>query len=108
MLAKAGVKATSSTTVPGSSRSESWRRSSNIACDIAQQRIASPSDIDLGVRIGLGYPEGPLSMGDRIGPRVILDILDRMHAFYRDPRYRPSPWLKRRALLGCSLSTPEY
>ena len=29
--------------------------------------------------------------------------LAAMHAFYGDPRYRASPWLKRRALLGVSL-----
>jgi 3-hydroxybutyryl-CoA dehydrogenase len=30
-----------------------------------------------------------------------------MHAFYQEPRYRPSPWLRRRAALGVSLLTPE-
>ncbi len=79
----------------------------NIACDIAQQRIASPRDIDIGVKLGLGYPSGPLAMGDRIGARVVLEILEAMHEFYADPRYRPSPWLKRRALLGVSLATEE-
>ena len=37
----------------------------------------------------------------------ILAILEAMHAFYGEPRYRPSPWLKRRAKLGISLLTPE-
>jgi 3-hydroxybutyryl-CoA dehydrogenase len=37
----------------------------------------------------------------------LLAILDAMHALYRDPRYRPSPWLRRRAQLGVSLLTPE-
>ena len=27
--------------------------------------------------------------------------------FYGEPRYRPSPWLRRRAQLGISLLTPE-
>jgi 3-hydroxybutyryl-CoA dehydrogenase len=79
----------------------------NIACEIAQQRIASPEDIDKAVRLGLGYPRGPLAMGDAAGPRRLLKVLDAMAAFYGDPRYRPSPWLKRRALLGVSLATPE-
>jgi 3-hydroxybutyryl-CoA dehydrogenase len=79
----------------------------NIACDIAQQRIAAPDDIDRAVKLGLGYPKGPLAMGDAIGPLAILNILQAMSAFYGDPRYRPSPWLKRRALLGVSLLTPE-
>ena len=32
----------------------------NLACDIAQQGIASVEHIDLAVRLGLGYPLGPL------------------------------------------------
>jgi 3-hydroxybutyryl-CoA dehydrogenase len=79
----------------------------NIACDIAQQRIASPADIDAGVVLGLGYPQGPLVWGDALGASRILAILETMHAFYGDPRYRPSPWLKRRARLGVSLLTDE-
>jgi 3-hydroxybutyryl-CoA dehydrogenase len=75
----------------------------SIACDIAQQRVASPSDIDTAVRIGLGYPAGPLTMGDRLGPARILEILEGMHRVTLDPRYRPSPWLRRRAQLGLSL-----
>jgi len=79
----------------------------NIACDIAQQRIATPADIDLAVRLGLNYPLPPLAWGDRLGARTVLTILERLHAFYGDPRYRPSPWLKRRALLGLSLLADE-
>ena len=79
----------------------------NIACDIAQQRIASPSDIDKAVTLGLGYPMGPLSMGDNVGAKRVLKILNAMCDFYGDPRYRASPWLKRRALLGVSLLTME-
>jgi 3-hydroxybutyryl-CoA dehydrogenase len=79
----------------------------NVAADIAQQRIASPDDIDLGVRLGLGYPQGPLAWGDAIGPGRILAILQELHAAYGDPRYRPSAWLSRRARLGVSLLTPD-
>ncbi len=79
----------------------------NIGCDIAQQGIATPKDIDRAVTLGLGYPLGPLAMGDRIGASTVLRILDGLFDFYRDPRYRPSPWLKRRALLGLSLLTTE-
>ena len=79
----------------------------NIACDIAQQRIAIPDDIDKAVRLGLSYPRGPLAMGDAVGPTRLLKVLEAMVAFYGDPRYRPSPWLKRRAMLDVSLLTPE-
>ena len=79
----------------------------NIAAEIAQMRIASPADINKAVRLGLAYPQGPLEFGDSLGPSRILRILEAMHDFYRDPRYRPSPWLIRRARLGVSLMTPE-
>lgn len=79
----------------------------NVGCDIAQQGIATPEDIDQAVTLGQGYPQGPLAFGDTIGPKCILDILDCLFNIYRDPRYRPSPWLRRRALLGVSLLTPE-
>lgn len=79
----------------------------SIGCEIAQQRIASPKDIDSAVRLGLGYPLGPLGMGDALGPKRILAILDSLYTTFGDPLYRPSIWLKRRALLGLSLLTDD-
>ncbi len=79
----------------------------NVGCDIAQMRIASPADLDRAVVLGLGYPRGPLAMGDALGAEKILTILEAMHAIFQEPRYRPSPWLRRRAQLGLSLLTPE-
>ena len=79
----------------------------NVGCDIAQMRIATPEDLDRAVMLGLGYPKGPLAMGDALGPKRILAVLQSMHELYQEPRYRPSPWLRRRAQLGVSLLTPE-
>jgi 3-hydroxybutyryl-CoA dehydrogenase len=76
----------------------------NIGCDIAQKQIATPDDIDLAVTLGLGYPRGPLALGDALGARTILTILRNMFSVLGDPRYRPSPWLARRAQLGLSLT----
>lgn len=79
----------------------------NVGCDIVQQNIATPEDLDRAVVLGLGYPHGPLAMGDAVGPARILEVLEAMYDFYKEPRYRPSPWLTRRARLGVSLLTPE-
>jgi len=79
----------------------------NIACDMAQQGVASATDIDNAIRLGLGYPMGPLAWGDALGAGQVLQILDQLHGYYRDPRYRPSPWLMRRAHLGLSLLAPD-
>ena len=37
----------------------------------------------------------------------MLRILEGLYTAYGDPRYRPSPWLRRRALLGLSLFQTE-
>lgn len=79
----------------------------NLAGDIVQQRIASVDDLDEGVRRGLGYPKGPLAWGNSVGSKRLLTILERMTELTGDPRYRPSPWLRRRATLGLSLCHTE-
>ena len=79
----------------------------NIASDICQQGICTPQDLETAVQLGLGYPMGPLAMGDHCGPASILEVLFNMQTVYGDPRYRPSPWLRRRGALGLSLMQME-
>lgn len=79
----------------------------NIGADICQQGIGSPQDLEKAVTLGLGYPMGPLTMGDRLGPGSILEVLFNLQTVYGDPRYRPSPWLRRRGALGLSLMHEE-
>lgn len=79
----------------------------NIAADMCQQGVCSPADLDVAVTLGLGYPMGPLAMGDRIGPTNVLEILFNLQTVYGDARYRPSPWLRRRGALGLSLTQEE-
>ncbi|MEU4249796.1 3-hydroxyacyl-CoA dehydrogenase [Amycolatopsis sp. NPDC026612] len=76
----------------------------NTACFIAGQHLATPSDIDTAVRLGLGYPRGPLAWGDLVGGDVVLRILRGLTAATGDPRYRPSPWLTERVTLGLPLT----
>ena len=79
----------------------------NIASDICQQGICSPRDLETAVTLGLGYPLGPLAMGDRWGPTNVLEVLFNMQTVYGDTRYRPSPWLRRRGAIGLSLTHVE-
>ena len=79
----------------------------NVGCNVAQRGVGVPADIDKGAKLGLGYPYGPIEWGDRIGPKRVLFILERLQEFYQEPRYRPSAWLKRRVMLGLPLSAPE-
>ncbi len=79
----------------------------NIAADMCQQNVCSPADLETAVTLGLGYPMGPLAMGNRYGPTNILEVLFNMQTVYGDPRYRPSPWLRRRGAIGLSLMHEE-
>lgn len=76
----------------------------NLGCEAAQQGLAAPADIDLAVQSALSYPQGPLAMGEAFGPQRVAAVLHALHEVYQDPRYRCSPWLRRRALLETSLS----
>jgi 3-hydroxybutyryl-CoA dehydrogenase len=79
----------------------------NIATDMCQQQICTPQDLDTAVQLGLGYPTGPLAMGNGVGSASILEVLVNMQTVYGDPRYRASPWLRRRGALGLSLLHTE-
>ena len=79
----------------------------NIASDMCQQGICSPADLETAVKLGLGYPMGPLEMGNCYGPASVLEVLFNMQTVYGDPRYRPSPWLRRRGAIGLSLLHEE-
>ncbi|XBP72657.1 3-hydroxyacyl-CoA dehydrogenase (plasmid) [Polaromonas hydrogenivorans] len=79
----------------------------NLACEMAQQGISSPDDIDSAVRLALGYPSGPFEWGDRLGARLVLEIMQGLYSTFGDQRYRPAPWLIRRARLGLSLSAAD-
>ncbi|MGV8805627.1 MAG: 3-hydroxyacyl-CoA dehydrogenase [Polaromonas sp.] len=79
----------------------------NIASDICQQGICSPKNLETAIILGLGYPAGPLAMGDCYGPTNILEVLFNLQTVYGDPRYRPSPWLRRRGAIGLSLLHEE-
>ena len=79
----------------------------NLGCEIAQIGIASPEDINTAMRLGLNYPQGPLELADAMGPDNVLKILSNLQAITGDDRYRPSQWLRRRALLGVSAMTPD-
>ncbi|WP_338919611.1 3-hydroxyacyl-CoA dehydrogenase [Pseudomonas silesiensis] len=79
----------------------------NLGCEIAQRRIVDPATLDRAVQLALGYPHGPLGFGDQYGAMNIQQILQALHDCYQEPRYRLSPWLRRRVQLGLPLTTAE-
>jgi len=72
----------------------------NIGCEMAQMGLASPADIDKAMQLGLNYPAGPLGLAEKLGVKRTFEIMCRLQEITGSDRYRPSLWLRRRALLG--------
>jgi 3-hydroxybutyryl-CoA dehydrogenase len=68
------------------------------AYEAALQGIATPADIDLAMRYGVNYPQGPFAWAEAIGHERIAAGLDAIHSATRDPRYRGSLGLRREVL----------
>jgi len=106
-LAAAGAKVTAIKDSPGFVLQRMRAMIANLGCEMAQIGIASAADVDTAMTLGLNYPQGPLAMADAMGTKETFRILERIQAITGDDRYRPSQWLRRRALLGLSATTEE-
>jgi len=65
-----------------------------------EEGLASTEEIDTGMRLGCGYPMGPLALSDLIGLDVLLSISEVMFAEYREKRFAPPPLLRRMVRAG--------
>ncbi len=79
----------------------------NLGCYMAEVSLATPSDIDLAMKLGLNYPHGPLELVEDLGRGNCLQILERLHAATGEDRYRPTLWLRRRVALDLDVHTPN-
>lgn len=55
--------------------------------------VANIRDIDMGVRLGLKHPMGPLQLADFVGLDTCLEILNVLRSTTGDSKYRPAPLL---------------
>lgn len=62
--------------------------------------LATAEDIDVALKLGLGYKTGPLEMLDMIGLDVHLHATRNAHAATLDPRYAPPPLLQQMVTAG--------
>ncbi len=72
----------------------------NHAVSMFEARYASREDIDAAMRLGCGYPMGPLMLLDLIGLDTAYEILDTMYKQGRDRLHAPSPILKQMVTAG--------
>ena len=72
----------------------------NHAVSMYESRYATREDIDASMRLGCGYPMGPLMLLDLIGLDTAYEILDTMYKQGRDRLHAPSPILKQMVTAG--------
>jgi 3-hydroxybutyryl-CoA dehydrogenase len=106
LVVRSGRAATAIADSPGFVTQRVCAMVMNLGCEIAQMQLAEPAAIDTAFRLGFNYPLGPLAMTDRWGAGRVYRIMTALQRVTGDDRYRPSQWLRRRALLGLSALTP--
>jgi 3-hydroxybutyryl-CoA dehydrogenase len=72
----------------------------NHAATMYESRYASREDIDAAMRLGCGYPMGPLALLDLIGLDTAYQILDTMYREGRDRLHAPAPIIKQMVTAG--------
>jgi 3-hydroxybutyryl-CoA dehydrogenase len=69
----------------------------NEAFFAAMDGIAPVEDIDRAMKLGAGYPHGPIQWANTIGLPYVVAVLDAIHAETGDERYRIAPILRQLA-----------
>ena len=72
----------------------------NHAVSMLESHYATREDIDAAMRLGCGYPMGPLALLDLIGLDTAYEILDTMYRQSRDRLHAPAPMLKQMVTAG--------
>jgi 3-hydroxybutyryl-CoA dehydrogenase len=72
----------------------------NEACFALQEGLGTPEDIDMGAKLGLNHPMGPLELADLIGLDTVLYIGEVLHREFGDDKYRPPTILRNHVAAG--------
>ena len=72
----------------------------NEAFFVLAEGLATPEDIDAGMKLGCNQPIGPLALADMVGLDVCLAVLDVYLQEFGDSKYRACPLLREMVAAG--------
>ena len=72
----------------------------NEAFFVLSEGLASPEDIDAGMKLGCNQPIGPLALADLIGLDTCLAVMEVYFENFSDSKYRPCPLLREMVAAG--------
>jgi 3-hydroxybutyryl-CoA dehydrogenase len=69
------------------------------AVRLVEEGVATPEEVDLACKLGLGHPVGPFELSDAVTNSLCLQAQEILHAAY-GPRFLPRPLLKQMVQAG--------
>ena len=72
----------------------------NEAIHVVMEGVASAAEVDLAIKLGYEFRNGPLEWADRVGLHKILNWLEHLFQETGDPKFRPCPLLKKLVRAG--------
>ena len=72
----------------------------NEAARTLDEGIATAEEIDVALRLGTNYPQGPLRWADEVGLDEVLAVIEGLQEETGDDRYRPAPLLRKLVASG--------
>jgi len=72
----------------------------NEAFNLLMEGAASAQDIDKAMKLGTNMPMGPFELADFTGLDIGLDVMEVLHRETGDPKFRPSPLLRKYVRAG--------
>jgi len=67
----------------------------NEAVYALMEGVGTVEAIDTVMKLGMNHPMGPLTLADLIGLDVCLHIMEVLYEGFKDPKYRPCPFLRK-------------
>ncbi|WP_222917704.1 3-hydroxyacyl-CoA dehydrogenase NAD-binding domain-containing protein [Natrinema sp. SYSU A 869] len=67
----------------------------NRAAFLVGEDVATPEEVDTGVQLGLGFPEGICRRADKIGLDTVLEKLETLCEETGSERFEPHPYLEQ-------------